>query len=238
MNTMAKPVMDENELSRRRRAIFQALQTYLGGEDIMRALWLWEERFSERPSFELHGFLDAICTTPALKHLRKEIHLALVKHLVRPLPELGPDPWPQMRRYQEHSALPPDRPPASAALAIDEYSAPVAVVFTAVCGRYLALLAARAPQAAANIRAALLTLLTRTTLDGEARSQLVGWLTGRYSNVGAELEAGAARRLLHTAYVLACEYYGPTTADHCLADAVEAAETMAEAKSFSPRKLL
>jgi hypothetical protein len=46
------------------------------------------------------------------------------------------------------------------------------------------------------------------------------------------------RRILHLAYVLACDYYGPTFADKLLAACIKSAESLPQARRYAPPELL
>lgn len=227
-------VADSSEISRRRRAVYQALLPFLTGEQLMQALWTWEEGAVES-SFALHEFTTRVCTRYGLQSLRAGMHLALVKCMTLPLARLGPDPWLQMqaaRRGKPYVETPPttDGDPAAS------------VVFEALLGRFLDVLHDRQPQGAAQIRAWLIERLVSRRrvieLDAGGAARVARWLNRTSTAIGAPLAAASLRRLLHAAYVLSCEVYGPVVTDATLAAAVRHAETLPIARHFDPRSLL
>lgn len=74
-------------------------------------------------------------------------------------------------------------------------------------------------------------------VDGRSAMCIVRWLNGTAESIGMSLDTLVLRRLLHSAYVVACEFYGPVLADAALAESVRIAEARPEAKQFEPRLL-
>lgn len=227
-------VPDSSEISRRRRAVYQALLPFLTDEQLMQALWAWEESAVES-SFALHEFATRVSTHHGLQSLRAGMHLALVKCMTLPLARLGPDPWPQMQAARRGQPL--------AATPAAAHGDPAAtVVFEALLSGFLDALHDRQPQGAAQIRAWLLErLLARRRaigLDAGGAARVARWLNRTSAAIGAPLAAASLRRLLHAAYVLSCEVYGPVATDAALAAAVRSTETLPVARHFAPRSLL
>lgn len=75
-------------------------------------------------------------------------------------------------------------------------------------------------------------------VDGHSAMCIVRWLNGTAESIGMSIDTLVLRRLLHSAYVVACEYYGPVLSDAALAEAARIAEARPEAKQFEPRLLL
>lgn len=73
-------------------------------------------------------------------------------------------------------------------------------------------------------------------IDGATVSHLSKWRGNTVPRLGGP-EAALAE-IAHAAYLAVCDASGPAVADRCLADAVRVCEELAEARSFSPRRLL
>lgn len=73
-------------------------------------------------------------------------------------------------------------------------------------------------------------------IGGVTVSHLSKWQGGSVPRLDGPEEALA--EIAHAAYLAMCDASGPSVADRCLADAVRVCEGIAEARSFSPRRLL
>lgn len=233
-DTVHRGMPDASEASRRRRAVYQALLPFLPDDQLMQALWTWEENAVES-AFALHEFAARLCALHGLQELRARMHLALVKCMVLPLARLGPDPWPQMQAARRGRPLAPASAPT--------HGDPAATtVFEALLSGFLDTLHDRQPEGAAQTRAWLIEgLVARRRsigLDTNDAARVARWLNHASEAIGATLAIISLRRVLHAAYVLSCEYYGPVVADAALAEAVRRTEALPVAKHFAPRSLL
>lgn len=224
---------DETEASRRRRAIYQGLTPFVSEDKVLESLWIWESEFARRSAFELQGFLDRICDTPIVRQLRKQIHLSLVKSMMLPLSALGPDPWRSVQA--RHGADQEAR--LAAEIGVDGVAG-TNIVFAKVIGTYLDALSAQDAERATSIRSQVVTGIGRLKLGPDALGDLIDWLTGHKPALVSPISLKDMRSILHVIYVLACEYYGPVTADRKLAVAIEAAEELPDAQLHSPRQFL
>jgi hypothetical protein len=227
----------DDELSRRRRAVFRGLSPYVSGERLMDAMWLWEDGgYGMRAAFALQDFLARVCGTPALKGLRREMHLSLVKSMILPSTALPPDPIAAMRSQRSMQTA---RGKSGVPEVRQEVAAPEAnLVFAHVSSRFLGSLEEAGPASTLKIRGYVLGGLTQLHLDRRVSAQLVNWLTDDSVTLPVPIPLDVMRKLLHSMYVLACEYFGPVVADRHLAAAVRSASTLAAAKRFPPSQLL
>lgn len=229
----SRPI-DESEASRRRRAVHKALLPFLQGEELMAALWIWEQGASTGSAFALKDYVARICNRPRLQELRVAVHLALVRSMTLPLANLGPDPWPLMRaaRRDQTSAQMP-------AAAVDTSGTEV---FEHVLDQLFFDLRDRQQVGINRIRVwlheRLGARLDGLGMDASMAAGVVRWLNGSSPHVSVFLPTAVMRRLLHAVYVLACEYYGPVVTDAALARAIRSAGALPAAKRFPPQELL
>lgn len=231
---MGMVLLDETEASRRRRAIYQALIRYLPETKVINALQTWERSFADGPAFALRGFVDQICNTEALRELRSAIHRSLVHCMSLELRDLGPEPRPPARATTQ-AAVPADTPTSTNGAA----PPPVATaIFACLVGAFLDDLSRISPEYNIKIRGHLLDRLRPMGQSPAAGNQLIRWLTQKNAPLTVAIPTADMRDLLHFAYVMACEYYGPTVADKALSAAVKTAESLPQARHFPPRTLL
>lgn len=226
--------IDARELGRRRSAIYAALVSFLGEDQALKALLLWETEFSAGPIFALQGFLSRVCTDAELRARRGEVHKALVRSLSLDADQLPPDPHDRVRalaREQgEHAWGGNGGDP--------RFGHEVAVVLSRVMGDFLGGLEDHDSVAAHKVRVFIIDHLSPLELAASVRQALTQWLTRQGTPPSGGLGRGAAQEVLHLAYVAACQYIGPVMTDRFLAEAVKKAEGLPEARRFSPRELL
>jgi hypothetical protein len=225
-----KPVVDENEISRRRRAVYCALQPYMRSERLAAALWVWERNYNRGAAFQLADYVREVCTTAELQGAQSEIRRRLVTHMGMRLEQLGPDPWPLMREY----TTPADETVLTGAGKRDEAT----VVFTAILTKFFDRMQDAGPTFCSRIRDLLVDRLSRSNLHPVTLAELSGWLATGAPMSDVRLSVESMRRIVNLVYIDACEYFGPTVADHLLAEAARETEKLPEAREFPPRQLL
>lgn len=93
--------LDEAELSRRRRAIYRGLEGLLSPEQTLKALCIWEERYSHGAAFALFEFVNHVTKSLRVAAARGSIHQSLVRSMLLPTEALGADPALKMQRYRK-----------------------------------------------------------------------------------------------------------------------------------------
>lgn len=229
--------LDENEASRQRRAVHKALLAFLQGEELMQALWLWQER-TGRSAFALQEYVKRISERPKLKPLRNAMYLSLVRCMALPLEQLGPDPW-RLMQAAKRAPIPPLTPTAPGSPSEDTAGTEV---FETLLDHLLDSLQKINPEGAGRIRLwlheRLSVQLETLDLTAATAARIISWLNGSAAHIELSLPIQLKRRLLHGLYILACEYYGPVITDAALAAAVRAAESLPVAQFYPPRELL
>ncbi|MEX2516133.1 MAG: hypothetical protein WD572_04350, partial [Gammaproteobacteria bacterium] len=88
-----------DSVSQRRRAIHMGLKQYLQGDDLMNAMCIWQQDYAQLPKFAITNFVRRITDETKQSGMRAAIHLSVTSSLMLDEDNLGPDPFPDMRRY-------------------------------------------------------------------------------------------------------------------------------------------
>ncbi|MEW6131948.1 MAG: hypothetical protein AB1591_02110 [Pseudomonadota bacterium] len=224
-------------VARNRRAIYTGLKPFLAEDELMAALSLWQARYSDGPAYALHGFVNEICADEPLRQMRNDIHRSLRQALFGPDEALDVDPLLQIERWN-HGRDGMAAPALTKHVMAGKSSAkPSTLIFESVFEDFLHLIEERQP-ISLQIRNYIDMHLGKVLSNGPVSVQVSRWLRGKQPRLDNGLEVAEMRTILHMAYVLACEYIGPTAADQMLAQAVRHCETQELARQFSPRELL
>jgi hypothetical protein len=234
--------MNENEVSRRRRAINKALAGFLPQDKLLDALWLWEMKFSDRSAFEISDYLHAVCGTPELKNRQSEIRRNLIRYMSQQMNELGPDPWPLMRDYaltasSGETQTTPEQIDRETPLIDILASNPSLGVMLFVISHWLDAMLNSNPAYAARIRSFMAHNLPKARL-GRGAMELRNWMVNESELPNIRMSPDDMRRVVNMLYIGACEYFGPEEADSMLHYAIHEAEELPAAKEFSPKELL
>lgn len=235
--------VDENEASRRRRAIFKALQPYMPQTQVIEALWMWEWDYSEGSAFELADYLHAVCQTTDLKKQQGEIRRSLIRQMSQPLSALGPDPWPLMRDYanamKDEGSSSPDVDVTSKPEAVPEpaFVEPGTKVLTFVITQILDAMLQQNPVYCARVRKWVAGHLA-SFVPIQVHTVFSEWLVNQTMPPTQALDDAIKRRIINLTYICGCEYFGPVKMDKLLHQAITAAESLPEATKYSPRDLL
>jgi len=235
--------VDENEASRRRRAIFKALHPYMSKTQLLEALWMWEWDHADGAAFELARFLRAVCLTAELKARQSEIRRSLIRQMSLPLVELGPDPWPLMRNYAQ-SMKKEKEPEASAPVsdlsassADQPESSPGTEVMVYVITHVLDAMLQKNPVYCARVRNWVAGHLISVAPIAYA-NEFSEWLITQSPPPTVELAPDTMSRIVNLLYICGCEYFGPVQVDKMLHLAISGAEALPVATRFNPRDLL
>ena len=106
--------------SSRRAAVYWGLKGFLSDEQLLRTMWIWEERYSTGPKYAIHEFLCRITDTEGLKKSRSRMQISIMKALMSDGEAMGPDPLPAMRDYLERKNGIPRPEPIGQAMALVE----------------------------------------------------------------------------------------------------------------------
>jgi hypothetical protein len=235
--------VDENEASRRRRAIFKALQPYMPQAEVIEALWMWEWDYAEGSAFELADYLHAVCQTTELRKKQGEIRRSLIRNMSQPLAALGPDPWPLMRDYANAMKVgePSDSSAAPGRIAAEMFGAsespPATRILVFVITHILDAMLDENPVYCTRVRAWVADKLA-AAVPAALAGAFSDWLLNQSQPPTHKVDSASMRRIVNLVYVCGCEYFGPTRIDKMLHQAIVAAESQSEARQFAPKELL
>lgn len=233
---MNSPTLD-NDTGRKafqRRAIATALTSFLDDEQLLRALWQWEQHASSGPALALNYFIRLLADTYDLQEQQRKLHRDLITALAQPADNLLPDPWPRMVAYRNHHYR-TQTPATTPALPIPAQT----LVFKSLLQRFLAALALAAPEQITALREQLaLYCLQQPDCSDACREELAAWLCQGRARLTLNYPLVGLRGVLNHVYVLVCTLLGPVKADQLLATSLTETETLAESRQFNPRKLL
>ncbi|MDO8266364.1 MAG: hypothetical protein Q7T32_00835 [Moraxellaceae bacterium] len=208
-------------ISQKKIAIEGALTPYLSDDHLMRAICIWEEKYSQQPTFALQRFINEFCDNATLIAQRSQILQSLIRALS------GADGRPRETapiRYKEAAKI-----PSSTQAVADEsimcFSALIESIFANTPG-----------DMHIKMRLFLIENLPGMKLPAMAQRALHAWLSQQYRIPDdVRIEEKALRHLINLAYISLCEYLGPVKADRLLHDAITATE---ERSTFPVRQLL
>jgi hypothetical protein len=241
--TELHPKLDENEASRRRRAIFKALQPYMTQTQLLEALWMWEWDYANGAAFELAQYLRAVCLTAELKSQQSEIRRSLIRQMSFPLAALGPDPWPLMRNYAQSMKMEKGQQAGTAASSPVQQpetrseSSPGTEVLVYVITHVLDSMLQKNPVYCARVRNWVAGHLVSIVPVVHA-NEFSEWLLDQSLPPTVALATDTMSRIVNLLYICGCEYFGPVQVDKMLHLAISAAESLPVAARFNPRDLL
>lgn len=208
-------------ISQKKIAIEGALTPYLSDDHLIRAIRIWEEKYSQQPTFALQRFINEFCDNATLIAQRSQILQSLIRALS------GADGRPRDRPPVQYKAE--ANTPISTQAVADEsivcFSTLIESVFASTPG-----------DMHIKMRLFLIENLPGMKLPAMAQRALHAWLSQQYRIPDdVRIEEKALRHLINLAYISLCEYLGPIKADRLLHDAI----TTTEARSTFPvRQLL
>lgn len=208
-------------ISQKKLAIEGALTPYLSDDHLMRAICIWEEKYSQQPTFALQRFINEFCDNATLVAQRSQILQSLIRALS------GADGRPRETapiQYKEAANI-PSITQAVADESIVCFSILVESVFSRTPG-----------DMHIKMRLFLIENLQGMKLPAMAQRALHAWLSQQYRIPDdVRIEEKALRHLINLAYISLCEYLGPVKADRLLHDAITTTE---ERSRFPVRQLL
>lgn len=230
------------DISRRRRAIYMGLKQYLEGDDLLNALCIWQQHYSQLPKFAITNFVRHITKDTSLADSRAAIHLSLTSSLMLNEDSLGRDPLTDMRRYlgsrRGNSEAEAILGGSAAAPANTTSRSDDIQVFEILMNSFFTGIADSYQTAVADVRSALLRRLPELIQDPIQLLAVSDWLQNGGQTLQANLNAGQLQQILHAAYVVTCDRLGPVRADQCLSRALDTAEHSDAGRRRSPREWL
>ncbi len=215
--------------SKRRAIVYFTLKSFFPKEWCMQALWILEDKFPTSKPFSVLAFIDEIGTVINVGSSRANLSGALTKLLYSSSTTTYSDPWEEMQSFVRPSSL-------NENLTQQAELTDAMVVFNFMLnGLFLGI-----RNLEYNKEKSMCELLMRQIptmgLGIENSTQLMAWCKNAPKQTIERIKPESAMtKVIHAIYLWSCEYLGPIQADKLFAYVVREAETLAEAKSFSPR---
>lgn len=206
------------DLKLRRRAIFTAMRPYFEDAELMAALQLWQENYSEKPKFAFTEFLSVCCKTKELRSQRTSILSAIFKAMDLPEAQLLPDP------------LDADAGQLLMQTKVIEKAqkAQIANQSTKIFVHFFELLLKQLGDSdELGVRVFVIKHSEQLAMSMNQKNMLTDWLEKKIPTLSIEYELAILRRLVNLAYIALCEYKGPVKADQMLALTIKNAEPLA-----------
>jgi hypothetical protein len=224
-----------DEITRKRRAVYTALQPFFEQRDLMDVMWLWEEGYASTQERSMRQFINEICQGQKRSKANSAYH-NLMTHLQDMHTSLEEDPYTLMLAYRNGKLTFDNKPVSSKMHVLTE----AMVVFNKVLENFVSILERDDNYYAYKAReyVAQQVGLHGTELDIHQVNELYIWMKYRENRLEYEYTPRQMSLVLHLLYIGACEFFGPARADQCLAMTIANVEKMPEAKKFPPKLML
>jgi len=204
--------MTHDDLTQRRRAVYTGLSPFLKSDDLIRAMVLWEDCYSNRPMFSARFFLADVQKTTQCTAAVKDMLLKLVASMNQSATTLLPDPAPAMRLFRLRN-----RPAAPQQLPVEIEA------FIALVNSWLGLIDKANGY---HIVRFVARSVERSKLPRELCADVSSWLDNRNHRFKTrEVKVRDLRHIINLLYVACCEYLGPVKTDQILSKALHLPDT-------------
>lgn len=208
-------------ISQKKIAIENALTPFLSDDLLVRAVRIWEEKYSQQPTFALQRFINEFCDSATLMAQRSQILQSLIRALS------GTDGRPRDKPMLPEEAPTPTIKHAEAAAegCIESFSHLMNGIFFRAPGNMHF-----------KIRLFILENLPGMKLPLLTQRALHAWLSQQYRIPGdIRIDETILRHLINLCYISLCEFIGPIKADRLLHEAILETESQC---TFPVRRLL
>lgn len=206
-------------IAQKKVAIEGALTPFLSDDHLSRAIRIWEEKYSQQPTFALQRFINEFCDNATLMAQRSQILQSLIRALS------GSDGRPLDKPITPESTRATQCLESTRNGSVECFAQLVEAVFSRTPG-----------DMHIKIRLFLLESLPAMKLPPLSQRALQAWLSQQYKiPEDVSLDENALRHIVNLVYVSLCEFMGPVKADRLLHDAVTLLESSSQ---FPVRRLL
>jgi len=199
------------KILQKRKAIKEALQSFMGDQLLANTLSLWEEKYSHMPTFALQHFLREICEHKELLPLRSK----MLQALIRSLSALPDDVLESGKKNTPHKDRESENVDKKVAVYIkkEKGHSPENLMFIDLVEELIAFPGRDYP---AKIRLYVLENLESAITDTSKRWMLHSWLHEIEPLREMNLDIKSMQQVINLVYVALCEYLGPVKADAAL----------------------
>jgi hypothetical protein len=210
------------DLKLRRRALYTAMRPYFDDAELLAALQLWQDSYSDKPKFAFTEFLSVCCKTKELRSQRTSILSAIFKAMDLPEAQLLPDP------LGVHVDADTGKMSMQAKETETAQKAPIANQSTKIFVHFFELLLSQLGDSEAlGVRVFVIKHSEQLAMSMIQKNMLSDWLEKKIPTLSIEYELAILRCLVNFAYIVLCEYKGPVKADQLLAKTIKNAEPLA-----------
>jgi hypothetical protein len=202
------------DLILRRRAIYTGMRPYFEDDELLEALKLWQEKYSERPKYAFTEYLSVCCKTKELRQQRSSILSSIFKAMDLPERDLLADP------FSELSSSTVKTSQSVIHSEVDDV--------TKVFKKFFDILMSKVKdKEALAIKALIIKNMVNLDLDSRRKMILQEWLESKRETLECGYKLNEIRKIVNFSYVAMCEYFGPVKSDQILAQAINTAEPSA-----------
>ncbi|MBD3669459.1 MAG: hypothetical protein HUJ29_01705 [Gammaproteobacteria bacterium] len=223
-----------NDVTMKRRAVYTALQPFFDMKQVLEALWHWEDNYASDHKTSIRKFINEICVGD-MKDKANAMYHNLMLNLQDRNIELDEDPYSLMLAYRG-GKLQFAEPKSEKLLVLT----PPMVVFNRLLQGFMEQLASIEHYYEFKVREYVGENVGEYSheLDLQQVNEIRVWMKYREGELEYNYNPKQMSRVLHLLYIAACEFFGPTVADKCLSQAVNAVERIPEARQFAPKQIL
>ena len=204
------------DLKLRRRAIYTGMSPYFDDDELLAAMQLWQEIYSDKPKFAFTEFLIDCCKTKELKAKRSEILRSIFHAMDLPESMLLEDPLRVVNTKAEMFTTKSSPEPADN----------TTIIFVSF---FESLLNKTHGEETDALRTFVVSQSEKLKIGKVQKSDLISWLNQREQTLSLRYELPIFRQLINFAYVALCEYKGPVKADQLLSQTMREAQEEASA---------
>lgn len=231
-------------LVRRRRAIYSGLFPFIQGDELMKALCLWQHQFSSLPSFAIGNFVTELVDNTPLLPKRASIHLSITSSLMVEEENLAPDPLEEMYAYlvRTQGSDKADQILAKAkqeAVKFEQFDnrGDSCKVYEMVINQFLTGVSQKNSEAVKEVENSILSKFIELKVGDDVIKSVKSWFNDN-TILQISLEVEKLQDSLNAAYVTSCNWLGPADTDKIMSAAIEHVENDEISQNFSPRVLL
>ncbi len=216
-----------DEMSRRRKAIYNGLNACLDQDDAIKATEIWMQEFSSKPLYALQPFLSRIIEALDIDVPRGAIQQHILNSLLNESGhQLDVPTSAHPAEFEQEMRKPSQKANASHK------------VFTHFMDYFLAALFKSDSASELSIKVYVFDNAHRTGISGENMDKVKKWLSenGQVSLI-SELTLQQMQALFHLFYISSCEHIGPVNTDRLIAESVKIVDQLPESAEFSVKSI-
>lgn len=214
--------LENEQLDRRRRAIFIALRECMDDDQAIKGTQIWLDDFSNKPLYALQPFMTRVFSEFNLAISRAVLQKQLLASLMR-----AEDDMPELSRQNNRNAS-----------ANKKVMLPNAhFVFTFLMDYLQDEVRKYDPDKELSIKINVFDNTHKIGITGKVFDNIKQWLSGNGQvDLIEQLTMQQMQSLFHYYYKAACEYIGPVITDQLVSESVRVVEQLPESSDCSPRK--